>query len=255
MNDKYKEYYDYISNFEESKKLKIDDHNVLHIYDYFKLKEESLTNKDSTFIPIINYDTLEISYLPKKMEFNVKGLEGELLTANLDNFYTDTEERKTMLKVSLKFINDLINNIKTSSIYFYGGFGAGKTYLSACILNYLSAHNITGLFSYLPDLSRSCKSDFNALENLIIEHKKTKVLVLDDLGSENSSAWFRDEILMPIINYRVMNNLPIIYTSNNNYAELINFFSDNGIKNKAVRMVYRIKNSSLEVNCGKNIKN
>ena len=44
--------------------------------------------------------------------------------------------------------------------------------------------------------------------------KDVDVLMLDDLGSENMTSWLRDEILGPVINYRLMENKPVFISSN-----------------------------------------
>ena len=46
------------------------------------------------------------------------------------------------------------------------------------------------------------------------EIKLAEVLVLDDIGAEQSTPWVRDEILQVILQYRMQEDLPIFFTSN-----------------------------------------
>ena len=52
------------------------------------------------------------------------------------------------------------------------------------------------------------------------ELKLSEVLILDDIGAEQSTAWVRDEILQVILQYRMQENLPTFFTSNFNFEEL-----------------------------------
>ena len=44
--------------------------------------------------------------------------------------------------------------------------------------------------------------------------------MLDDLGSENMSAWLRDEVLGPVLNYRVLECKPLFISSNISFCLL-----------------------------------
>ena len=70
------------------------------------------------------------------------------------------------------------------------------------------------------------------------------MLLLDDIGAENCSNWSRDEILGPILQYRMENNLPTFFTSNLTLDELETALSTttSGVdKLKARRIIERIK--------------
>ena len=81
--------------------------------------------------------------------------------------------------------------------------------------------------------------------------KHTDVLMLDDIGAETFSAWFRDEVLGSILQYRMMEKLPVFFTSNYTMEqlELILATSKRGQieKVKAGRIMERIKQVSKEV--------
>ena len=71
-----------------------------------------------------------------------------------------------------------------------------------------------------------------------------EILLIDDIGAENTTDFIRDEILGPIINYREAEKLPTFFTSNLSYDDLLEFVSTSNNKvdyTKAVRIVDRIK--------------
>ena len=58
------------------------------------------------------------------------------------------------------------------------------------------------------------------VKTLVDEIKLSEVLILDDIGAEQSTAWVRDEILQVILQYRMQENLPTFFTSNFNFEDL-----------------------------------
>ncbi|GAY75012.1 helicase loader DnaI [Sporolactobacillus inulinus] len=87
--------------------------------------------------------------------------------------------------------------------------------------------HITSLIVYVPDFFREIKGaiqDHSVDEKLEVL-KKTPVLILDDIGAETITPWIRDEVLGSILQYRMMDHLPTLYTSNFNYDELEDHFS------------------------------
>ena len=51
-------------------------------------------------------------------------------------------------------------------------------------------------------------------EELFNYLKSVDVLLLDDLGSENMTNWLRDDVLGPVLNYRLMAEKPVFISSN-----------------------------------------
>ena len=73
-------------------------------------------------------------------------------------------------------------------------------------------------------------------------------MLIDDIGAENCSNWSRDEVLGPILQYRMDNHLPTFFTSNLTLDELETSLSvtSSGIdKLKARRIVERIKQLTI----------
>src|SRR5699024_4393739 len=81
--------------------------------------------------------------------------------------------------------------------------------------------------------------------------KNADVLMLDDIGAETFSAWFRDEVLGSILQYRMMERLPMFFTSNYTMEQLEEILasSTKGTveKVKERRIMERIHQVSTEV--------
>ncbi len=102
-------------------------------------------------------------------------------------------------------------------LVFIGEIGCGKTHLAASIVNYQYEHNKPAIFVDVSELLNKLKSSFNrnsdtSYNDVIERVKKAPLLVLDDFGAVNSSAWNQDE-LYRIINTRYNSKLPTVITS------------------------------------------
>lgn len=104
-----------------------------------------------------------------------------------------------------------------SNLFLYGALGVGKSFLAACITNSYAKKGKSVVFVSVMDLLSHLKSTFSVpyeTERTLNALKYAKCLVLDDLGAESISSWGRDEVLLPILNYRMENKLLTIFTSN-----------------------------------------
>lgn len=181
----------------------------------------------------------------QKAKFKTLYLSKSILEANFDDFRLDTVERRKALQYVNTFCQKIKNHDYAKGLYVCGNFQIGKTYFLAATANYLASNDIESLLIYFPDLVRELKSsmvDRQSFENKINMIKTVPVLMLDDLGAEMCTAWLRDEILCPIINYRLQEHLPVFISSNLPLSELMDHYQiiDNDTNN-ARRLVERIK--------------
>ena len=132
-------------------------------------------------------------------------------------------------------------------IYLYGPLGVGKSRIVAAAARKLAERHIASIMVYVPDFFREIKESIgeNAVGKKIDTLKKVPVLILDDIGAETMSAWARDEVLGAILQYRVSEKLPTIYTSNYTLDELeehLSYSHKSGIEEmKAKRIMERIR--------------
>lgn len=100
-----------------------------------------------------------------------------------------------------------------------GTYGTGKTHLAAAIANYRLAAGSPVFFSIVPDLLDHLRATFAPssevpYDELFDKVREAEVLVLDDLGAENGTAWATEK-LFQIINYRYNFRMPTVITTNN----------------------------------------
>ena len=169
----------------------------------------------------------------------------DIANATLKDIYKDDKARLPIIKYFKEFIDNYDKEEKPKGLYLHGSFGSGKTYLVAALFNEMAKKNIRSALIYYPEFLRSLKSSFqtNYIEqfNYI---KKVPLLLLDDIGAENGSAWARDEVLGPILQYRMEEHLPTFFTSNLTIEELemsLAATSTGVDKVKARRIIERIK--------------
>ncbi|MBN2256601.1 MAG: ATP-binding protein, partial [Anaerolineaceae bacterium] len=105
----------------------------------------------------------------------------------------------------------------TGWIFIWGGYGCGKTHLAAAIANAAVARNIPTLFLTVPDLLDSLRFTFDSEETSFEERfdeiRNIPLLILDDFGTQNMTSWALEK-LFQIINYRYINRMPLVVTSN-----------------------------------------
>lgn len=176
----------------------------------------------------------------------------EILEARIEQIEYDPHRTKVIKEVS-QFLDEAKNTLPGQGLYLTGPFGVGKTYFIGAIANKLQEYNISSTLIYMPELVRemneAIKND-NVQEKIEL-FKQTDVLMLDDIGAETFSAWFRDEVLGSILQYRMMENLPVFFTSNYTMKQLEEVLSTSrrgGVERvKAGRIMERIRQVSKEV--------
>ncbi|MDY0278164.1 MAG: ATP-binding protein [Acholeplasma sp.] len=240
----------------ETKKLKIEDTDLLKVNRYLDIRDQII---DGYKAVLKTEPYIEIVYLPteeKRQELLRNKLKKHLLTfdsdiylqdAKLEDFQIANEDRKRAFEFATSFLNNYQKNHYEKGLYVYGKYASGKTYLLSAIANELASREINVLLVFMPDLVRNIKQgitdgDMDEKINIL---KQADVLMLDDLGGENMTAWFRDEILLPIIQYRLSAKLPLFISSNLSMEELAEMFAI-GKGNeldyvKSVRIIQRIR--------------
>ncbi|HLR52284.1 MAG TPA: primosomal protein DnaI [Candidatus Avamphibacillus sp.] len=175
----------------------------------------------------------------------------EILQASFAKLENDPK-RSTALKELFDFLEEAKRKLPEKGIYFSGPFGVGKTYFLGVLANELKKLHISSMLVYMPEFVREIRSSLkdNTLNEKIDYFKNTEVLMFDDIGAEMHSAWFRDEILGSILQYRMMEKLPVFFTSNYNLEQLQNELAStrDGVEEvKAGRIIERIKQVSKAV--------
>lgn len=196
----------------------------------------------------VNNDMLEWSYLPetqdtiRSQKIKEKSLSYKYKLPNdWENFYlldlNDikwTEDKRKLALEYKKIISSIENNEKIKGLWLYGISNSGKTHASIALLNMIALKGKTVSFANVSDLISKTQESFNNFEiklsNPIEQIKTSDVTVIDDLGAERPTPWFKENILLPIIDYRAKAEKLTIFTSNSNietYSKKLKFRSQN----------------------------
>jgi len=168
----------------------------------------------------------------------------EILNASMKNIYTDDKNRIEAIKWLTTFIKKCEAGTKTKGLYLTGNFGCGKTYLVAASMNELAKKGKKVAIVYYPDFLRKLKESFSDdFKTIFNSVKNSEILLLDDIGAETVTSWNRDEILGTILQYRMQEGLPTLFTSNLTISELEVHLASNDSEGriKARRIIERIK--------------
>jgi DNA replication protein DnaC len=100
----------------------------------------------------------------------------------------------------------------------FGSYGTGKTHLAAAIANAVLRRDQRVIFAIVPDLLDHLRATFGPDSPVAYDHRfdlirEVSLLVLDDLGTENTTPWAREK-LYQLINHRYNQALPTVITSN-----------------------------------------
>jgi DNA replication protein DnaC len=98
-----------------------------------------------------------------------------------------------------------------------GSYGCGKTHLAAAVANEAVRRGVPTLFITVPDLLDSLRFAFSSTETTFEARfediRNSNLLVMDDFGTHNATSWAQEK-LFQIINYRYINKLPTVITTN-----------------------------------------
>ncbi len=156
------------------------------------------------------------------------------------------KERLTIIKYMKDFINKFDTDKRIKGLYLCGSFGSGKSYLISALINEISKKGYNSIILYYPNLLSNLKASFNTedFDIKLDSIMRSDLLLIDDIGAENNTAWSRDEILGTVLQYRMDNDLSTFFTSNLNLEELEEHLkiTNNGADSvKAKRIIERIK--------------
>lgn len=220
--------------------------------------------KGYAYLPKISNDELEFSYrackykkrLDKDNKFHdntvLYSVPDDIRNASMKKIYKSDKNRYNVISWLINFIKTYKEGKNIKGLYLYGNFGSGKTYLISATFNELAKEGFKSAIVFWPEFlnelkasfNSSVRTEFNTKYNSI---KKVPLLLIDDIGAESVTSWSRDEILCPILQYRMENKLTTFFTSNLDLNALEQRFSITNRGDDVVsagRIISRIKQLS-----------
>lgn len=204
------------------------------------------------YYPIKEGNKINFIYIPckyqkiidKKLEEKEASL-NEISLARMKDIDVKDGNRVKVIKWLKDFYDNYEKYTSLKGLYLHGNFGCGKTYLIAALLNELNHKKHASIeIVYFPELLRNMKDNFNLVEEKLNYLQVVDILLIDDIGAENVTAWGRDEILGTILQYRMNHKLSTFFTSNLTIEELekhLALSKGNEDMVKARRIIERIK--------------
>ncbi len=178
----------------------------------------------------------------------------EILQATFADLDDEDPVRVEAIGTAIQYVEEFVPGETTKGLYIHGGFGVGKTFLLGAVANRLAKEKgVQSQFIYTPDFFRQMKG---AIQDQTIDEKlnflkETPLLILDDIGAENISSWVRDDILGTLLQYRMTEGLPTLYSSNLDFdllEEHLAYSNKAGVElTKAKRIMERIKHFTTPV--------
>lgn len=200
-------------------------------YEYPRYRnEQGQLVEDRTKEPIV----IDKGYIKKKLNEAARLIEdsnlgAKFLQRTFGNFDKRRDEKAYVNCTRYAQREDLFdpNGRERNSLIICGGVGTGKTHLAAAIANYVVGKGIPALFGTFGEHLESIKEefDYNDRREYLSKMKNAPLLVLDDLGQENSTDWSR-QILFDVINYRYEHKYPIVITTNLQDNELREYLGE-----------------------------
>ena len=167
------------------------------------------------------------------------GITQEFRDKNFDNYDTrDNPQLANAKNKAMRYCSSFaeIEHTRNNSIMFCGQVGAGKTHLGTSISSNLMSRNIAVIYmAYRNSVTRIKQklTDESGYERELSAYMQARVLYIDDLlkGRITESDV---NIMYEIVNYRYMNNLPLIISTEKSLEELLAF--DEAIGSRLIEM-------------------
>ena len=204
--------------------------------------DDGILNNQITKCHYLLADETKKSHLKK---FLINDMSDVLTPLLLQDFDLNHETYEYLRVFDL--IKSWVKQPTAKGLFLYGPSGSGKTYLLSAVANECAKQGKSVAFINVPTFVSKAKLYFDnpeEMQRLIEQAKMADVAFFDDIGAESVSDWSRDELLFPIINYRLEFSRSTWFSSNEQLDSLKQHYAKNQkgktSTTKAIRMIERI---------------
>ena len=210
-------------------------------FNQYRLERTRFENHDQAYIAkgyqpllVMNEGYADVAYKETKEliaakktqaisdRINVVSLPRSYKNISFDDINLDDVKRLDVFKRVADFVEQSPNP-EQKGLYLYGDMGIGKSYLMAAMAHELSEQRgAATTLLHFPSFTIDVKNALNTgtVKEEIDAVKTADILILDDIGAEQSTSWIRDEVLQVILQYRMLEELPTFFTSNYSFKDL-----------------------------------
>ncbi len=134
-----------------------------------------------------------------------------------------TDAQESNLVSSFEIASEFAQQLE-GWILFHGAYGCGKTHLAAAIGNYQLHRGHEVIFVTVPDLLDHLRATYApssdvTYDELFEKVRNTRMLILDDLGTESPTPWAVEK-LYQLLNHRYTLRLPTVITTNHRAEDI-----------------------------------
>lgn len=216
------------------------DRSAAKLYEFVTEKNKFQAEKTSLapgYQPrlILNHHFIDVTYEPtaelvaeekaRTLQARVRSINmpKNIRQARLSQFYQD-DARFAALDAATLFLDHYAKapNQFHQGLYLYGSFGVGKTYLLGAMAHELAVRGFQTTLVHFPTFAVEMKNAIgqNDLTPKLDAIKRSRILMIDDIGADSLSSWIRDDVLGVILQYRMQEELATFFSSNFSMAQL-----------------------------------
>jgi DNA replication protein DnaC len=196
--------------------------------------------------------------LEREMKLSRAGLVGELRDWTLESYKPRNQgERENHARV-IAYTKALIEGKlgRCSFLVLHGGYGLGKSHLSAGVLHKAVKYGYSSYFRVWPEWLDALRNSFRGRGDpaqITNELKKGQVVVIDDIDKQHpTESGFPEEKLFIVLNYRVVNSMPTVLTFNRTPEEMVPWLGEAAVDRVLERAYASIPFSGVSYRSGKN---
>lgn len=141
-------------------------------------------------------------------------------TSTFDKFIVNDDNREN-LELCKRYVTKFNYMLeKGQGLLFYGKVGVGKSFLAACMANYLLNRGLPLVMTSLVKVLEQIQVNPRQEEELLSTIRAAKLVIFDDFGAERSTDYALEKIYN-IIDERYRSGRPMILTTNLSLEEMM----------------------------------